>query len=397
MKKPALFLSAMGVTCALGSGHRAVLEKLLSGDTSGMVRDNQFIADKALRLGKVREPLPAIADSHLQNSRNNQLLLAACQQVETGIDQLKTRFGSGRIGVVIGTSTSGTLEAEAAIQAYCADHKFHEDYDYRVQEMGDPSRFLAEHLDLKGPCYSISTACSSSGKVFSTARNLIQAGLCDAAIVGGVDSLCQMTVQGFSALESVSAGLCSPLGEERDGINLGEGAALFLVTTEVSDIALLGIGESSDAWHISAPHPEGRGAESAMRAALANAGLSADQISYLNLHGTATPLNDVMESKAALAVLGSDVLCSSTKRMTGHTLGAAGAIEAAVCWLLLSDVNAQKKLPPHGDHTIDPDLPALRLTRSGDHLANKNAAIMSNSFAFGGSNVSLILGRCDSE
>ena len=395
---PLLYLSAMGMICALGSHHEQIMTNLLRGSRDGVVDDDQIMPGKKVKLGKVSTPLPPCPSKvPAENSRNNRLLLAALEPITAEVDRLRETCGSHRIGVVLGTSTSGTLEAEQAMTSRLEKGAFPESYDYGTQEMADPSRFLAKHLQLTGPAYTVSTACSSSGKVFASARNLIQAGFCDAVIAGGADSLCRLTVNGFSALESVSSGFCQPFSQGRDGINLGEGAALFTVTTVKPEsstaIKLLGIGESSDAWHISAPHPEGRGAESAMRNALNDAGLAPKDIDYLNLHGTATPLNDAMESQAVDQVFSHLVVCSSTKTMTGHTLGAAGAVEAGLAWLLLSDFNQQGMLPPHiADNPVDPDTKPLNLAAIGHIPPQKPSRIMSNSFAFGGSNVSVILG-----
>ncbi len=390
-----IYLSSMGMVCALGNRPEQILEKLLAGDRCGVVADDSYFPDKSVHLGKV--VLTDVSEGS-PLSRNNQLLLEALAQIQPEAERLKAAYGSDRIGVVLGTSTSGTSNAEAAMIQWQQQGQFPEGYQYRTQEMGDTSRFLADHLGLHGPAYTVSTACSSSGKVFLTARNLIQSGFCDAVIAGGCDSLCQLTVQGFSALESVAAERCQPFSEGRDGINLGEGAALFTVTREVSDIVLMGVGESSDAHHISAPHPEGRGARQAMAAALKDAQLPAEAISYLNLHGTATPLNDAMESQAVSELFADNqnerFCCSSTKPVTGHTLGAAGAVEAGLLWLLLSSHNKHRKLPPHvADNPRDPAMADLKLASAGDQLPDKNICIMSNSFAFGGSNVSVILGQ----
>lgn len=390
-----IYLSAMGMVCALGNSHEQIIANLLRGSRDGMVRDDQIINGKKLRLGKVSGDFPEVSITNpLEQSRNNRLLLAALEPVNNEVKRLIQRFGKHRIGVILGTSTSGTLEAEHAMDQHLVKNNFPDNYNFRIQEMGDPSRFLAKHLSLTGPAYTVSTACSSSGKVFASARNLIRSGVCDAVIAGGADSLCRLTVHGFSALESVSDDYCQPFSAGRDGINLGEGAALFTLTSDQGDIKLLGVGESSDAWHISAPHPEGRGAEKAMRTALKDAGLNSDDIGYLNLHGTATPLNDAMEAQAVSQVFTTPVNCSSTKTMTGHTLGAAGAVEAGLAWLLLSDLNSQKQLPPHvSDKIIDTDIPGLKLVDKKGPAHLNPLRIMSNSFAFGGSNVSIILGR----
>tara|TARA_R100001039_G_scaffold39175_1_gene44601 strand:- start:7752 stop:8447 length:696 start_codon:yes stop_codon:yes gene_type:complete len=224
---------------------------------------------------------------------------------------------------------------------------------------------------------------------------LLNADICDAVLVGGVDSLCRLTVGGFDTLQSLSMSICNPMSRNRDGINIGEGAALFILRKDAGDIELLGVGESSDAYHPNAPHPDGVGAARAMRIALAHAGLTADDIAYINLHGTATQLNDVMEAKAVTEVLGSNVPASSTKPLTGHSLGAAGAIEAAILWLSLSENKTGAPLPQHRwDGERDDDIPELNLVAAQQSVAPADRlAMMSNSFAFGGSNVSVILGK----
>jgi 3-oxoacyl-[acyl-carrier-protein] synthase-1 len=223
--------------------------------------------------------------------------------------------------------------------------------------------------------------------------------VCDAALVGGADTLCRLTINGFTALESVSASICNPFSRNRDGITIGEGAALFILTKEKSAIELCGIGETSDAYHISAPHPQGTGAQAAMQMALRDAGLKPEQISYVNLHGTATIKNDQMESIAMQAVFADGVACSSSKPLIGHTLGAAGATEIGLCWLTLSDLNDKGKgiLPPHlWDGVPDTSIPQLALVNLGHELENRvkeHCYFMSNSFAFGGNNLSVVIGR----
>ena len=398
MKSP-VYLSAMGMVCSLGASHQKILAGLLNGSREGMVENTQLIPDKQLRLGAVSEKLPECpGDNVTEHSRNNQLILAALESIQSEVDRLKIKYGASRLGIVLGTSTSGTLEAESAMDRRLQSEVFPGEYDFAIQEMGDPSRFLAHALDLTGPAYTVSTACSSSGKVFASARRLIQAGICDAVIVGGADSLCRLTVNGFTALESVADGYCQPFAADRSGINLGEGAALFTMTAEPAAIKLAGMGESSDAWHISAPHPEGRGAIAAMKAALVDADISDTAIDYLNLHGTATPLNDAMESRAVSEVFTHPVPCSSTKTMTGHTLGAAGAIEAGFAWLLLSEQNHCNQLPLQIlDNPRDTTIPQINLVTDNQPANNQLNYIMSNSFAFGGSNVCLILGRSGEE
>jgi 3-oxoacyl-[acyl-carrier-protein] synthase-1 len=228
-------------------------------------------------------------------------------------------------------------------------------------------------------------------KAIGAACRLIRAGLCDAVLAGGADALCKLTVNGFAALESTTAELCNPLSRNRRGINIGEGVALMLISRESAAVEIFGCGESSDAHHISAPDPAGRGAEMAMRAALAQAGIAAEEVDYLNLHATATPKNDLMEAHAVHRVFPRGVACSGTKPLTGHTLGAAGATEAAFCWLALT---GDGRLPPHiWDGEVDPELPRLMQTMPGDRFTRHQGRVcMSNSFAFGGSNASLVMG-----
>ena len=239
----------------------------------------------------------------------------------------------------------------------------------------------------RGPAYGISTACSSGAKALASAARLIQAGLCDVAVAGGIDALCPLTLNGFAALESLSEKVCNPFSVNRRGINLGEGGALFVLSSKPSPIRLAGWGESADAHHISAPDPEGKGAEAAMRQALMRAACEAGDIGYVNLHGTATKLNDLMEARAISRVFGSEVPCSSTKPMTGHMLGAAGACEAAFTLMALE----AGRLPAHvWDGEWDQELPPIRLVaRSGEASDVRRA--MSCSYAFGGNNIALVL------
>ena len=385
------YLNALGLICALGRDKQQVARSLFAGDCSGMRDEAGWVPERSLPVAAVKGPLAALP-AHLsrQHSRNNQLLLEAALQIRDDIDQAIQAYGPGRIGVVLGTSTSGIDEASRGIAHYLRDQHFPAHYDYQQQELGAPANFLADWLQLSGPAYVISTACTSSARALMSARRLLDLGLCDAVLCGGVDSLCQLTLNGFSALEAVSDQRCNPFSVNRDGINIGEAAVLFLMSRESGTqqpIALLGGGASSDAHHISAPEPSGRGALQAMRKALSSAGLAAQQIGYLNLHGTATQHNDAMESLAVASLFPAGVACSSTKPMTGHTLGAAGALEAAFCWLSLME----GAVPPHiWDGQADPALPALRWAKVGDLLEKR--CLMSNSFAFGGNNVSLIIG-----
>lgn len=382
------YLNALGIICALGRGQDEVRRNLFAGDSSGMRSESGWVPERVLPVGSVPGELAALPP-HLaqQSSRNNQLLLEAALQIEGPIQQAIQTFGTSRIGIVLGTSTSGIDEASRGIADYLREGHFPADYDYRQQELGAPANFLADWLQLSGPAYVISTACTSSARALMSAQRLLDLGLCDAVLCGGVDSLCKLTLNGFTSLDAVSAQRCNPFSVNRNGINIGEAAVLFLMSKSPAPIALLGSGASCDAHHISAPEPSGKGALQAMSKALASAKLTPAQIGYLNLHGTATQHNDAMESLAVAALFPAGVACSSTKPLTGHTLGAAGALEAAFCWLSLMEGT----VPPHvWDGQADPALPTLHWAKVGDTLQTR--CLMSNSFAFGGNNVSLIIG-----
>ena len=275
---------------------------------------------------------------------------------------------------------------------YLEKERWPADFHYAQQEIGAPARFLARESGASGPAWTISTACSGGAKALASAARLLRAGIVDAVVAGGADSLCGFTIGGFSAQEAVSAQRCNPFSANRRGINIGEGAALFLMSREPGPVRLMGWGESSDAHHISAPDPRGHGATHAIGEALKRAGLCSGQIDYLNLHGTATRQNDAMESRVVAQLFGDHLPASSTKPLTGHALGAAGAIEAGLSWLALAR-NPENRLPPHWwDGEADPELPALNLVEPGRAADRPLRHALSTSFAFGGSNAALVLG-----
>jgi 3-oxoacyl-[acyl-carrier-protein] synthase-1 len=387
------YLNALGILCASGDSTTSVKQNLLSGRTK-LTASDAFSAGHLLQLGLCQGELPPVALSDKKwHSRNNQFALAALYQIDSEVAAAIDLFGAHRVAVIIGTSTSGIAESESAIKQWVRSGVTPSEYDYGLQEVGATAQFVAKILGTKGPAYGISTACSSGAKALAAARRLIRAGICDAVIAGGVDTLCQLTVSGFSSLEAVSDSRCNPFSKNRNGINIGEGAALFLVTSEARGVALSGVGEGSDAHHISAPDPGGAGAIRCMTGALFDAGVTAAEVGYVNLHGTATVLNDAMESQAMQEVFGLDTLCSSTKPFTGHTLGAAGAVEAGICWLMLEE-NCSELLPINvWDGVRDPELPAINLVSAISSLNLPLNHVLSNTFAFGGNNISLILGR----
>jgi|TARA_R110001606_G_scaffold3844_6_gene18573 3-oxoacyl-[acyl-carrier-protein] synthase-1 len=372
---------------ALGTDNNDVKARLLSGHPQLVLSQKYHPTGNALPLALVQETLAPIPfDDKKWHSRNNQMAWTAAQSILPDIQALISKFGKERIGVIIGTSTSGIGDNERDMQIHAQSGVLPESYHYGKQEMGETASFLGTVFDVCGPTFGISTACSSGAKALASARRLVRSGICDAVIAGGVDTLCKLTVQGFSSLEAVSEEQCNPFSINRKGINIGEAAALFIVSKEASDIELAGVGESSDAHHISAPDPSGQGAISCMTAALKDAKVSSNEIDYVNLHGTATELNDQMEAKAIAEVFGSDTPCSSTKPFTGHTLGAAGALEAAICWLALKEGIIPKHL---WDGCQDDKLPKIDLS-NGEQNRTLHYAL-SNSFAFGGNNISLIL------
>lgn len=395
MSAPPLFLSSLGVINALGRGKTKVSQGLFRGDCSGLRLEDAWLPGRAARVGRAAGELPELPTAFAADaSRSNRLLLAALEEIRDDLEQELMRHGRERMGVVLGTSTAGMAEGEEAVA-----HQIHYEnpppaFHYRQQEIGRPAPFLAEYVGLKGPTITLSTACTSSGRALVTARNLILCGHCDAVIVGGVDTLSKVTLNGFAALESLSEGLSNPMSRNRNGINIGEGAALFILRRTPAEIALLGIGESCDAYHISAPDPTGRGVAHAMGMALQEADFSAPSALYLNLHATGTRANDEMEARAVAQVFPEGLPCSGTKPMTGHTLGAAAATELAFCWMLLQDAwNPEGLLPPHiWDGQEDESLPRLDLVSPG-RARGQVRACLSNSMAFGGNNISLLIAR----
>lgn len=381
----ACYLHQIAAVCALGNDSETISEALFTTAASPLKVIDNYLPERVLPVGKVDVSLVA-------DTRNNSLLAAALAPLRPAVETLKQRYGADRIAVILGSSTSGIAEGEAAIAHHLCTGEFPAGFHYQQQEMSAPAEFVARELQIQGPAWTISTACTSSAKAIASGARLLALGVCDAVIVGGADSLCRLTLTGFSSLEAVSDTLCNPFSVNRKGINIGEAAALMILSREPGAVRLAGYGETSDAYHISAPHPEGRGAEAAMRAALAHAGLQPGDIDYINLHGTATEHNDHMESHAVARVFGANIPCGSTKPLTGHTLGAAGALEALFCYLTLVDGNG--RLPRHlWDGERDPALATLSALGAAT-LVRPPRFAMSNSFAFGGNNIALILERC---
>jgi 3-oxoacyl-[acyl-carrier-protein] synthase-1 len=395
---PLLLSSYTAVSC-LGRGLAATSGALRAG-RSGLAPCGFETVSLDTWIGEVAgvdevELPPSLAEFDCRNNRLAQLGLETDRFAER-VRAAVARHGKARVGVFLGTSTAGILETELAYRRRDpATGALPDDFHYRTTHNSfSLAEFVRSYFGLEGMAMAISTACSSSAKVFAAAARQIELGTLDAAIVGGVDSLCLTTLYGFASLQLTSPEPCRPYDVARQGISIGEGAAFALLERADSPapgaVLLLGTGESSDAYHMSSPHPEGLGARLAMEAALRSAGLKAEDIGYINLHGTATPANDAAEGKAVAALFGAQankrVPCSSTKGATGHALGAAGAIEAVICALALSD-----GFLPGSPGTLSRD-PALPLDYLLESRESRVRAALSNSFGFGGSNCCLILG-----
>ncbi len=378
---------------ALGHGRDATLAAL-QADRTGLAARGFETATLDTWLGVVDEADTLALTGELASfdCRNNRLAELGLRADGFG-DAVRTaaaRWGAQRIGVFLGTSTAGILQTEVAYRERDATsgalpawlHYGHTHNTYSV------SAYVRAALGLQGPAYVVSTACSSSAKVFAAAARMIDAGIVDAAVVGGVDSLCMTTLYGFASLELLSPQICRPWDAERNGLSIGEAAAFALLERDCAapQAWLLGAGESSDGHHMSSPHPQGVGAVQAMRSALAQARLQPSDVDYLNLHGTGTPGNDAAEDIAVGAVFGHELPCSSTKGHTGHTLGAAGGVEAAIGMLAL-----RHGVMPAGLNGRTPD-PALKANYLRETRQQKVRVVASNSFGFGGSNACLIFG-----
>ena len=391
-----LALTHFTATSALGRGLEATLAALRAqrGALAPCAFESvtlETYVGQIPELESVRLPEPLAR----YDCRNHRLALLALEQdgFAAAVRQCAARRGAGRIGVLLGTSTSGMLETERAYRARGPDGALPASFDYAATHNTYAlAEFVRRVLELTGPAVVISTACSSSAKVFAAAARMLGAGLIDAAVVGGVDTLCLTTLYGFQALQLTATGPCRPFDVARNGISIGEAAAFALLeplpaACAPGSVALTGVGESSDAHHMSSPHPEGLGARLAMRQALAAAALAPQQIEYINLHGTGTPSNDSAEARAVSALFGSTVPVSSTKGASGHTLGAAGALEAVICALAL-----RHGLLPGGLNTTQVDT-SLGLAYCTANRAQPLRRVLSNSFGFGGSNCSLVLER----
>ena len=376
----------MGVSSALGDSLEATWASVAAGVP--VVRPPAFELPFPAVCGAVDGPLEPLAGRFARyDTRLARITLRALSQVMPAVERARSRFGRERVGVLVGTSTGGLDTTEPAYRARRATGQLPASYSLADTHAFDAlARFAAERLDLTGPAYAISTACTSSAKAIASARRLIDAGLCDAVLTIGADSLCETTLRGFHALSVLSAQPARPFSRERDGIHIGEAAACLLLERDGEGPAVIsGVGETSDAHTMSAPHPEGHGAAAAMRMAIARAGLSARDIDYVNAHGTGTEQNDSAESLAIASVLPTQVPVSSTKGLTGHTLGACGALEVVITVLAMQ----RGQLPVSVGASPRDESLQVRVVTEPTRASIRHA--LSNSFAFGGSNAALVI------
>lgn len=389
-------ITAHTLTNALGAGVDATRDALMAGRT-GLAPCDFLDVSLPTWVGRVAglDAQPITGALAAFDCRNNRLAALALAQdgFFDAVEAARSRWGASRVGVIVGTSTSGILHTELAfLSRDPVTGAFLAPLHYRqTHEISSAAEFVRAALDLTGPVLAISTACSSSAKVFASAARWLATDQCDAVVVGGVDSLCLTTLYGFASLELVAPGACRPADTERDGISLGEAAGFAMLQRRrdapEAPFAVLGYGESVDAYHMSTPHPEGAGAALAMRRALDRAGLSPDAIDYINLHGTASRTNDSAEDRAVTAVFGTEVPCSSTKGWTGHTLGAAGITEAIISLLCIEHGFLPQSL---NTRQVDPGFSSAIVRESRRVPIHR---VLSNSFGFGGNNASVILGR----
>lgn len=386
-----IYINDLTSVSSLGTNELTIVDSLSHTDRCYLTyRDDLLNEHKGSYFGQIKAKLPRLDDYPEHKSRNSAVLAFLTDSIKDSINELKQKYSKDRIAIILGTSTSGLDETENELKKFMQTGVPSRDFYYKSQEFGDPSMFLADYLEIDGPAYTISTACSSSARALICGKRMLESGLVDAVIAGGADTLCKVPINGFNSMGVLSQERCLPFNKNRSGINIGEGGGLMILSKEKDSLELLGVGESSDAYHVSSPDPSGAGAISAMEMALNDASLTTDDIGYVNLHGTATKLNDAMESKAMASLFKGKLPCSSTKYMTGHTLGAAGIVEATIlCYLLKHDLDLPVQDFSHDE--IDDTLDECGLIK--EKIKAKKKVMMSNSFAFGGNNASIIIAK----
>lgn len=374
-------LSHLGFVCALGINQTDIIRNAQSGNQTGMHPDKVCVNGDIVPFGVV-----GIETRH--DVRFYDLMLVAVEQIKPAIEEIKSKYSPARIGIILGASNTAVHEAQKHISEKLSTGTMPNAFSVSMLELGTPAEILRNMVRTEGPAYTISTACSSSIKALDSARDLIRNNICDAVICGGVDARCDFALNGFNALEALSHKITNPMSKNRDGINLGECAALFIMQRGENGIRIMGCGETSDAYHPTAPDPTGAGAIESMKGAIADAALTPSNIDYINMHGTGTIANDAMESRAIYDVFGDKPICASTKPLTGHCLGAAGACSAALSWLMLK----HGVIIPHVyDGQFADDCAPIHLATKEDDKEIKT--ILCNAFAFGGSNSTIIIGK----
>lgn len=366
-----------------------------AGTKTFLTESDQYFSDRKIFVGKINICL----SEHDQSEygvieQNDQFMVWAYLQMREKLDFLKRKYGKERIGLVVGTSTAGIYNLESAVFNK-KDNNFPVTYQYNRSETSFLTDNLKRLFGLTGPAYTISTSCTSSLKAISSAMSLLNCGFCDAVVTGGIDTLCNMTVKGFDSLELLSNSIAKPMSTNRDGINIGEGIAFCILTSEPGGIRIKGIGESCDTYHVTSPDPEGLGACNAMKMAMDNSGLSKEEVDYIQLHGTGTNFNDISEAKAIFNIWGSSIKCSSIKPLTGHTLGISGIMGVLLCTMTLEQSKGNMFLPMHiWDQCPDENIPQISLLDSNTSVNSSGPLnFMINNFAFGGNNCSVIIGE----
>jgi 3-oxoacyl-[acyl-carrier-protein] synthase-1 len=388
--KKNIYLSAPALVCCAGLNRNELYESCLTGYQGGLVLQEMPCCEGKYPVGLIGEELLV---KHAGDTRIFRIINAALEQLRPAVEKALSKYGPQRIGVCLGSCDNGSEASLMAHNALFEKGAFPQDYSLRFQSASFPAEFVCGKFGLSGPAFTVATACASGASAIMRAAEMIRAGFCDAVIAGGADIVSPTVFAGFHALEAISDNVSNPFSKNRKGINLGEGAAFFLLDAEdISGVELIGAGESADAYHMTAPGQDGAGPAKAMKSALHDAGIESGHIDYVNLHGTGTELNDKAEALAMNIVFGDHTPpsppASSTKPITGHTLGAAGALEAAICWMALTE---KMGLPVHcWDGVRDEEVPFVPSVGAGHETPS---ICMSNSFAFGGCNVSLILGR----
>ncbi|MBO4480816.1 MAG: beta-ketoacyl-[acyl-carrier-protein] synthase II [Alphaproteobacteria bacterium] len=374
-------LSNLGFVCALGTNTDDISRNARNGDQTGMQPKDVIVNGDVVPFGMVK-----IATKH--DMRFYDLLLAAFEQIRPATDNIKSVYSPARIGIVLGASNTAVHEAQQHINNKLSTGVMPDNFSVLMLELGTPAELLRGITGIKGPAFTISTACSSSIKALDCARDLIKKDICDAVICGGVDARCDFALNGFNALEALSHKITNSMSKNRDGINLGECAALFIMQRGENGIFVKGFGETSDAYHPTAPDPSGTGAIESMQKAIMDAKLLASDIDYISMHGTGTLANDAMESRAIYDIFADKTICASSKSLTGHCLGAAGACSVALSWLMLTN----NFIIPHvyDGHFAD-DCAPIKLATTKDNLTVQN--VLCNAFAFGGSNSTIIIGK----